>query len=498
LEQEERQKENGPEKFSWVVTRICMNNQERKVFTFPYEIPEKFRERIDTLNTNWVPEGVLSVSPNGEFFIIREFSGKNMLIRSETGEEFALPKAKRNHYGGEEKEVALGFNAFNDLFCGTSSLNPVLVLRGIDMQTRTANEKYKKDYKFGKLSFPIYFGLAPEYWLDKDTSHDNIGMLHSILPQPEEYSNSGTIVLPFTTFQFRFLMAMVVIYDSKSGFDLAYTLVDTTRWFEKEKVFFGSSDGRYLAIHDGQQKLQIYDIKTSCIEICKISTQARKFALSYIKKAWFLPNRSIAIEMAGLSDQPTKTVIWSLQTREFSEPFFTSIVAPSETRVLSVSPREDYIAVSVVGQELFFSAGYFQRDHKFGDNHADTIEFWSTQDKKKIYTLKLKSPSNVYFAPDWSLLELEYFSGKDKKMVSEVVDLSKILPSQNDSQTQTEFREWTSVSVFRTKAKYISSTPTTVKLEKEDGKLIETPLAKLTREDREYIKYLMEEMKKNK
>ncbi|MDR1477590.1 MAG: hypothetical protein LBJ00_01465 [Planctomycetaceae bacterium] len=110
------------------------------------------------------------------------------------------------------------------------------------------------------------------------------------------------------------------------------------------------------------------------------------------------------------------------------------------------------------------------------------------KDKKKIHTLKLKSLSNVYFAPDWSLLELEHFDKDGKNMVSEVIDLTKILPSQSDSQPQIEFREWTSMSVSRTKAKYISSTPTTVKLEKEDGKLIETPLAKLTREDREYIR----------
>ena len=119
---------------------------------------------------------------------------------------------------------------------------------------------------------------------------------------------------------------------------------------------------------------------------------------------------------------------------------------------------------------------------------------------KKVYTLPLKFASRVYFAPDWSLLELERFDYDNKEFVSEVIDLSQILPLQNftDSPVQFELREWNSMVGTKTNAKYISSTETAVKLEKEDGKIITVPLVKLSKEDQEYVKQLVEEMKKNK
>jgi hypothetical protein len=467
-----------------------MNNHERKIFTFPYDIPDKFRKRMSTLNTNLVPDAILTVSPNGEFFILRDFSGKCRLIRSETDEEITLLKAKHNHYGGEEIEIPLGFNASNDLFCGTQCLNPLLVIRDIDMRTLAVNEEYKKDYKFGRLSFPADIGLTPEYWLDKDISHDNIGILYSILPPPEENSISGTTVLPFTTFQFRFLMAMVVVYDSKSGFDHIQTLVDTTRWFEKDKVFFWSIDGRYLAILDGTLKLQIYDTKTKSINICNIFMQAKEIPFGHIKKAWFLSNGEMVIVIAGMSSIFPQIIVWSPESRKFSGPFFTSNLP---MQVLSVSPQGDYIATAIFSDDV---RAYWDIFSKKYIDQANTIEIWSTKDKKKVHTLKLNSLSDVYFAPDWSLLELERFDNDNQKMVSEVIDLSNILPLQNSSIHQV--REWNSTVGTKTNAKYISSTETAVKLEKEDGKIITVPLVKLSQEDQEYVKQLAEEDEKDK
>ena len=400
---------SGEHKHSLVVTRICMNNQEKKAFTFPFEIQEHIRERKGTLNTNPINDAVLVVSPNGKHFVIRLFGGKSMLVCSETGEEVVLPKEKTLRY--YDDEIALGFDSSSDLFCGTQCLSPLLVLR--DAQTRVT----KKTYKFRKMSYPPQISLQPEYWLDKDTSHDNIGILYSVLPSPEDNPDSGVTVLPFTTFQFRFLMAMVVIYDSESSFDYTQTLVDTTRWFQKDKVFLWSVDGRYLAIHDGPQKLQIFDKEKGGItNVCSIYTQSNDPS-SYIRQGWFLSNGEIAIAIAGRGNFE-KAVIWSPQTREFSEPFFT-------TTILSVSPKGDFIATATIDRQLLMP---FWRNHYV--DMAETIDFWSVAEKKKVHTIELKSLSNVYFAPDWSLLETERI-GEDNQMVSDVFNLSEILPLQS-------------------------------------------------------------------
>ena len=482
------------EQYTWVISRVCMNDQKKKTYIIPSEADERTLKRRE-INFYPVNDAILMVAPDGKYFILRFFNGKSILVCSETEKKVVLSKDTAS--GFHEGEIPLGFSDAGDLFCGTQCLNPLLLLRD------TQSLMQKEVFYFRKMNYPPHVPLDPGYWLNDDVSQDNIGILYSVLPPPEDNPNSGLTVLPFTTFQFRFMMAMVVVYDSNDGFDCTQTLVDATRWFQREKVFIWSLDGKYLAVHDGPQKLQIYDREKRCFsDVCNIYGLSNESFL-YIRKAWFLPSGEIALVIGrnpGRENRDIKTVIWSPQTREFSEPFFTPTI-------LSVSPKGDFIATGTMKNQPSIN---FRRSPYV--EMAETIDFWCTKEEKKIHSLQLKSLSNVYFAPNWSLLECERLD-ENNEIVSEVIDLSKILSLQNDNaepqesdppiapsesveeaknaelSDQNDYRTWTSANgSFQTEAKYLTSTETQVTIERKDGSQLAVDLERLSSSEREYVK----------
>jgi hypothetical protein len=447
------------DEFLWVVDRADLTSHVTNMFEI-IPSPLNFSDKTDRLLTNPQREVLLVISPNGRNFLIRYFNGNSHLYNGSTGQEIVYKTIPEN-------ESLLGFDKKGDLFCGTQCLNPLLKIRNIE------TGEVLKEYNFQKMSYVPNLQIKPEYWLGNNIDTKFSGLLYSTLPAPFESFDDNITLIVLTVFQFEFHLALVIIYDNTTNFVITQSLVDTTNWYEKNNVFFSSYDNNFIAIHDGRQKLLLFDKKNRCFsKECNLQNLDRDPFL-YITKAQFLSNGQIALSLLS-SDGNRTFYLWNPSDGIFSKPFWTN-----QQEIISVSPNGRYIATS-----------YKNSFNNLLDLCNDNITLWDTETRKEIHRIKINSSANIFFTSDWSLLEIHQIENNEGT-IRKIIDLSMLFENKqniNIEQNIPIFRTWrTSDGKFSTEAQFVSVQNNKVTLKKQDGKEITVPIEKLSDTDRTYI-----------
>jgi hypothetical protein len=438
-----KKSEVDTEKFSWLVSRIGIKSELKSFEILHDQIDlNKSKSISDLLITNRPALTTLTVSPSGKYFLLRHLTGKSRLFDSQNGKEIHLPNKTENNQ--RLIEQVIGFTKGDNFFCGTQCINPMLIIR--DHKTH----KIKEEFLFQKLSVLPHNTIQPEYWLKGVTEKDETGLLYSTLPPPFESTNGKIAAVAVTLFQLRFLLAMVIVYDNESKFVLSQSLVDMTGWYDRNAHFLDSPDGKYFAVYDGRQKLQIFDIeKKSFVGICNIISLEKNLFMT-IDEAYFLHDNKIAISICPYGDvTQRRDVLWNIKTSKFEKPFWTS--DGGDKFIIATSPKGDYIATSSYCNTLESTLIPFKKEIK------EEIVFWNTKNSKLEHEIKLEHVTTAFFSPDWSILEIIQYDKNNKSEIRKIIDLKKFLsPTVNLSTNDlakshknfyaqnSEYRDWLS------------------------------------------------------